>query len=53
MSGAGLADKGLRGVVVALPVDLIRASDIEPSLAVFGYGLIGKGALEVARVVKF
>ena len=40
-------------MVVALTVELPRAGQIKPSLAVLGYGLVKQCALGVARVVEF
>ena len=47
-----LTDIGL-GVMVALAVKLARASQLKPSLEVFGYGFVEQRALRVARVVEF
>ena len=49
----GLADIGLWGVVVALPVELACAGQLKPGLKVLGYGLVEQGSLRVARVVEF
>ena len=49
----GLADIGLWGVVVALPVELACAGQLKPGLKVLGYGLVEQGSLRVVRVVEF
>ena len=49
----GLADIGLGGVVIALPVELTGTGQLKPGLEVFGNGLVEQGALRVARVVEF
>ena len=48
----GLADIGIWRVVVALPVKLAHASEIEPGLEVFGDRLVEQRALGVTRVVE-
>jgi hypothetical protein len=48
----GLADIGLGGVVVALPVELTGTGQLKPDLEVFGYGLVEQSPLGVARVVE-
>ena len=44
---------GGRGVVVALPVKLARAGQLQPGLEVFGHGAVQQSALGVAGVVGF
>ena len=48
-----LANIGLWGVVVALPVELACAGQLKPGLKMFGNGFVEQRALGVARVVKF
>lgn len=43
----------IRGVIVALPVELARAGEFEPGLEVLGNRLVRQGTLGVARVVEF
>ena len=47
----GLAHVGARCVVVSLAVELACAGQFKPGLEVFGYCLIEKSSLWVARVV--
>ena len=47
-----LADMRLWRVVVALPVELACAGEIEPGLEVFGNRLVQQRTLGVARVVE-
>ena len=42
-----------RGVVVALPVELTGAGELQPGLKVFGNCAVQQGALGVAGVVDF
>ena len=48
----GLADIGLGGVVVTLPVELPRAGKFMPRLEMLGYVLVQQRALRKARVVE-
>ena len=47
-----LAGKRLWGVVVALPIKLPRAGQLQPSLELVGYRLVHQRALRMARVVE-
>ncbi len=49
----GLANIRLRGVMVALAVELACTGQLMPSLEVFCYGLVEQRALGVARVEEF
>jgi hypothetical protein len=49
----GLAHIGLGSAVVALPIVLTRAGQLQPSLEMFGYCFVKQRALGVARDVEF
>ena len=49
----GLAHIGLGSAVVALPIVLTRAGQLQPGLEMFGYCFAKQRALGVARVVEF
>ena len=51
--GKGLSDVGLGGAVVALPVKLARAGQLEPGLIVISHRLVQQRALGVAGIVEF